>query len=62
MIGYTQAANEPTHIFESQIDHAYKKSALLEEFHTNVIVQNTYFSDHGAVRIVFRIVLKLFYF
>ena len=35
----------------SQIDHVYK-SALLEEFHIKAIVQNIYFSDHDAVRII----------
>ena len=34
MIGYTQVVNEPTHIYEYQIDHVYIMSASLEEFHT----------------------------
>ena len=54
MIGYTQVVNEPTHIFESQIDHVYINSALLEELHTKAIIQNIYFSDHDVVRIVFQ--------
>ena len=53
MIGYTHVANETRHISGSQIDHVYIKSAVLEEFHIKAIVQNIYFSDHDAVRIIF---------
>ena len=51
MIGYTHVANETRHISGSQIDHVYK-SALLEELYIKAIVQNIYFSDHDAVRII----------
>ena len=51
MIEYTHVANETRHISGSQIDHVYK-SALLEEFYIKAIVQNIYFSDHDAVRII----------
>ena len=54
MIGYTQAyAYESTHTSGSQIDYVYIKSILLEEFHKKTIVQNIFFSDHDAVRIIF---------
>ena len=54
MIVYTQVVDESTHISGSKTDHVYLKSALLEEFHINTIVQNIYFSDHDAVRIILR--------
>ena len=44
--------NKPTHISESLTDHVYIKKALIEEFFTNVAVENIYFSDHDSVRIV----------
>lgn len=53
IIQYNQTENEPTHISGSQVDHVCVKSALLEEFHTNAIVQNISFSDQDAVRVVF---------
>ena len=31
--------------------HVYIKKALMEEFFTNVTVENIYFSDHDALRI-----------
>ena len=46
-----QMVNKPTHISRSLIDHVYIKKALMEEFFTNVTVENIYFSDHDAVRI-----------
>ena len=49
MVGYTQVENELTHLSESQIDHVYIKSTLLEEFHTKTTDKNMYFSDHDAV-------------
>ena len=54
MIVYPQIVDKSTHISGLKTDHVYIKSALLEEFHTKAIVQNVYFSDHNAVRIVFR--------
>ena len=41
--------NKPALILESLIDHAYIKKRLMEQFFT---VENIYFSDHDAVRIV----------
>ena len=48
---HSQTVNKPTHISGSLIDHVYIKKALMEEFFTNVIVENIYFSDHDAIRI-----------
>ena len=47
-----QKANKPIHRSGSQIGHTYIKKVLMVEFSTNVIVENIYFSDHDAVRIV----------
>ena len=43
--------NKPTRISGSLIDHVYFKKALMENFFTNVAVENIYFSDHDAVRV-----------
>ena len=53
MIGYTQVVHEETQISRSQIDQVYINKGLLEEFHENDIVQNLYFSNYDAARIVF---------
>ena len=34
----------------SLIDHDYIKKTLMEEFSTNATIENSYFSDHDAVR------------
>ena len=47
-------ANKPTHIFGSLIDHVYISRVWMEEFFKNVTVENIYFSDHDAVRIVIK--------
>ena len=44
--------NKPTHISGSLIEHVYIKKALMEKLFTNVTVENIYFLDHDAVRIV----------
>ena len=44
--------NKPTHISGSLIDHVYIEKTLMEEFSANAIVENIYFSDHDAIRIV----------
>ena len=49
---HVQMVNKPTHISGSLIDHVYIKKALMEELFTNVTVENIYFSDHYAARIV----------
>ena len=40
------------HISWSLIYHAYIKKRLIEEFFTNATVENIYFSDHHAARIM----------
>ena len=44
--------DKPTHIFGSLIDHVYIKKSLMEELLFNATVQNIYFSDHDAVRMI----------
>lgn len=51
---YNQVVNEPTDICRSQIDHVFIKKVLLEQFHTEGIIQNKYFSNHDAVTTVFQ--------
>ena len=48
---HAQMVNKPIHTSGSLIDHVYIKEALIEEFFTNVAVENIYFSDNNAVRI-----------
>ena len=48
---HVQMINKPTYISRSLIDHVYIKKALMEEFFTNVTVENIYFTDHDAIRI-----------
>ena len=38
--GHVQIANKPAHLCGSVIDHVYIKKALIEEFFTNVTVEN----------------------
>lgn len=44
--------DKPTDISGSLIYYVYIKNALMEEIFTNVTVENIYFLDHDAVRIV----------
>ena len=44
--------NKPTHISGYLIDPVYIKRTLMENIFTNVTVENIYFSDHDAARIV----------
>ena len=48
---HVQMVNKPTHISGSLIDHVYIKKAFMEEFFTNVVVGNIYFSNHDAVKV-----------
>ena len=43
--------NKPMQISNSLIDHVYINKTLVEEFFTNVIVENICFLDHDALRI-----------
>ena len=49
---HIEIVNKPTHISGSLTDHVYIKKTLMEEFFANAIVENIYFSDHDAIRIV----------
>ena len=44
--------NKATHISGSLMDHLYIKKCLIEEFFTNATVENVYFSDDDAVRMI----------
>ena len=48
---HVQMVNKPTHMSGTLIDHVCIKKAFMEEFFTNVTVENIYFSDNDAVRI-----------
>ena len=49
---HVQMVSNATNISGSLIDDVYIKKTLMEEFSTNVSVENIYFSDHDALRIV----------
>ena len=51
---YAQVVNEPMHISGSLIDHIYIKNTLLKDFAFNVKVQNMYFLNYDAVKIVLK--------
>ena len=44
--------NKPTHISGSLMDHVYIKKASMEDFFTNITVENAYLSDHDAAKVV----------
>ena len=44
--------NKSTHISGSLIDHTYITKALMDEFFSNVTVENICFSDRDSVRIL----------
>ena len=45
-----QRINKPTNISRSLTDYGWWKKTLMEEFSTNITVENFYFSDHDALR------------
>ena len=51
---HVHMVNKPTHISGYLIDDVYIKKSLNEEFFTNATVQNIYFSDNDAVRIIIK--------
>ena len=56
--------NKPTHISGSLIGHVYIKKGLIEELFTNATVENIYFWDDDAVRIIIekmQLILELFH-
>ena len=48
---YAQLVEFPTHIAGSTLDHVYVKKSFLENYKVEIVVLNTYFSDHDAVRV-----------
>ena len=46
--------SKPRHKSRSLIDHVCIKRALMEDLFTYVTVENIYFSDHDAVRILIK--------
>ena len=49
---HIEMVNKLTHISGSLIDHVFIKKDLMEEFFINATVENIYFSDHDAIRIL----------
>ena len=49
---HVQIVNKPPHVSGSLKDHVYIEKTLLEEFSANATIENIYFSDHDATRIV----------
>ena len=49
---HVKIVNKPKHIYGSLIGHAHIKKTLMEEFSIHITVENVYFSDHDALRIV----------
>ena len=49
---HVHIVNKAAHMSGSLIHHVYVKKTLMEEFSINLTVENIYFSDHDAVRIV----------
>ena len=41
----------PTQIAGSKLHHVYVKKSFLEGYGVEIVVLNTYFSDHDAVRV-----------
>ena len=48
---HVQMVNKPTYTSGSLIDQVYIKTTLTEEFFTNLLVENIYFSDYDVVGI-----------
>ena len=48
---YVQLVELPIHVAGSTLDHVYVKKSLLEDYEVEIVVLNTYFSDHDAVRV-----------
>ena len=49
---HVQIVNKPRHISGSLKDRVYIKKTLMKEFSANGTVENFYFSNHDAIRIV----------
>ena len=48
---YIQLVEFPTHRAGSTLDHVYLKKSCLEGYKGEIVVLNTYFSDHDAARV-----------
>ena len=48
---YVQLVEFSTHTAGSTFDHVYVKKSFLEDYEVEIVVLNTYFSDHDAVRV-----------
>ena len=48
---YVQLIEFPTHIAGLTLDHVYVKKSFLEDYKGEIVVLNTYFSDHDTVRV-----------
>ena len=48
---YVQLVEFPTHIAGSTLDHVYAKKSFLEDYIVEIVVLNTYFSDHDAASV-----------
>ena len=48
---YVQPVEFPTHIAGSTLNHVYVKKSFLEGYKVQIVVLNTYFSDHDVVRV-----------
>ena len=50
---YVLLVEFPAPIAGSTLDHVYVKKSFLEDYKVNIVVLNTYFSDHDAVELRF---------
>ena len=48
---YQNMVEFPTYIAGSTLDHVHVKKSFLESYEVEIVVLNTYFSDHDAVRV-----------
>ena len=48
---YVELTEFTTHIAGTSLDHVYVKKSFLEDYKVEIVVLNTYFSDHDAVRV-----------
>ena len=48
---YVELTEFTTHIAGTSLDHVYVKKSFLEDYKVEIVVLNTYFSDHDNVRV-----------
>ena len=46
-----QLVEFPTHIAGSTLEDVYARKSFLEDYKVEILILNTYFSDHEAVRV-----------